>query len=57
MSNSVKKTGVHLIYNEEGLPIAFFMRNETTGENTVFIVAKASLEDIEELMTISQKKV
>ena len=56
MSKNVKKTGVHLIY-KEGVPTAFFYRDEVSNENIIFMIQKASLEDIEELMVENNKKI
>ncbi len=54
MPKNVKKTGVHLIYRE-GIPIAFFYRSEETNENTIYMIEKAGLEDIENLFADESK--
>jgi hypothetical protein len=50
MPKNVKKQGVHMVY-KEGVPVAFFMRDEAkSNENVFFILQKASLEDLEDLL-------
>jgi hypothetical protein len=56
MSKTVKQLGVYVIYNE-GVPTALFYRDETAGENLVFTVKKASLDDMEALFTCDKEKI
>lgn len=57
MPKHVKKDAVHMIY-KDGIPVAFFMRDEgRSNENVTYVIQKASLEDLEDLYNSNEEKI
>lgn len=51
-----KEMGVHVVLKDNNI-VAFFTRDISTNENTIYKVEKASLDDIAELFNFNNLKI